>query len=204
VLFSLSESDDEKENIKMDKIPGQPEQTHKGFLESFVSKEKRVAVGRDAKWTAIAIALITLVGQQIILNTKNIKILYSPLENYLKPGVASLGDYITIGNTFMLSAPVILAFAIIFVYAYVRIQKQEGFAPGHFFVGAGFLYFAALIGNTLGFAPVRTAGLRPGNPYATMAIILGDLYNSYGFILFFSSIVVGIFIARAWNILATD
>jgi hypothetical protein len=180
----------------MDKLTGEPEQTQKNLLN---------AVGRDAKWAAIAIALITLMGQQIVLNTETIKTMYSPLENYLKPGVASLGDYITIGNTFILSAPVILAFAVIAAYVIGKMQKNEGIGgPNHFVAGALLLYFAALIGNIFGFAPVRTEGLTLQNPYMMFFSIFGDLFNSYGFILFFSSLVVGILIARAWNILTTS
>ena len=186
----------------MDNLTKGPEQTSKDIFESVIPREKREAIGRDAKWTAIALALLALLGQQFILNTDTVKTMYAPIANYFERGGASLEDYITIGKTFAASGPVILAFAIIIVYAVGRIQRQEGFAPGHFFVGAGLLYVAALIGNTLGFAPVRTIGLR-GNPYTAMPLLLGDYYNSYGFVLFFSSIIVGIFIARAWKRLTT-
>jgi hypothetical protein len=81
-------------------------------------------------------------------------------------------------------------------------QKQAGFAPGHFFVAAILLVGAGYIGNALGFAPVKTA-LYNGNPYTSFAKVLGDIFNSYGVILFLSSLVVGFFMARVWKHLST-
>ena len=188
----------------MDQNLREPEQTPPDILESLIPKQKREAIGRDAKWTAIGIALFTLLGQQIVLNSETITTLYSPFENYLKPGVASLGDYITIWNTFVVSAPLVVAFSIIWGYGSEKLRKQEGFAAGHYWIAAILLWVAAWIGNQAGFTPVRSEGLRGGTPYAWVAFMLGDYLNAYGVVLFLSSLAVGIFVSRAWKTVVID
>lgn len=178
-------------------------QAPKNYLDSVIPQEKRDAIGRDAKWTSIALAVITLLGQQVLLNMDGVKTLYSIPANALKPGVGSFEDYINIGHVFWQSAPVIIAFAIIFIFVNNQRQKQAGFALGHFFVAAILLVGAGYIGNALGFAPVKTA-LYNENPYASFAMVLVDIFTSYGVILFLSSLVVGFFMARVWKHLSTD
>lgn len=178
-----------------------PKRKLNDFLEPIVSKEKRESISRDAKWAAIALSIISFLGQQFILNTKTVKKLYAPVENYLNPGVASLDDYISIGNTFIASAPLIIVFAIFYLVLKGKSERGEGLAPGHFWVGAVLLYIGASFGNAAGFASVRTAGIRGGNPLTAFSLILSDYYNSYGFILFLSSLVVGVFLGRAWKTL---
>ena len=174
------------------------QQAPKNYLDTVLPQEKRDAIGRDAKWTSIVLAVIALLGQQVFLNIDGVKALYSIPANYLKPGVGSIEDYIKIGNVFWLSAPVIIAITIIINFVNNQRQKRQGFAPGHFFVAAILLVGASYIGNALGFAPVKTA-LYNGNPYTSFAMVLGDIFNSYGVILFLSSLVVGFFMARVWK-----
>ncbi len=188
----------------MNKNIGTPEQKPENILDSIIRKEKREAISREAKWTAIALALVALAGQQWILNWENIKTLYSPVGNYVQPGGAGFEDYITIGMTIAASAPLVLVLAAMYVFVTGKLEKQEGLAPGHYWVGALLLWVAAKIGNALGFTPVRTAGLRGGTPFSWVGFILGDYASSYGFILFLSSIIVAIFVGRAWKILTTD
>ncbi len=68
----------------MNKNIGTPEQKPENILDSIIRKEKREAISREAKWTAIALALVALAGQQWILNWENIKTLYSPVGNYIQ------------------------------------------------------------------------------------------------------------------------
>jgi hypothetical protein len=190
--------------IKMGRKTEEPERRPQDILESIVPKEKRDAIGRDAKWAAIGIALVSFIGQQFFLNMEFIKVLYPPFENFFKPEGASLGDYITIWNTLAVSAPLVLVISVMYVYGAEKLQKKEGFAPGHYLVGGLLLWGAALVGNTIGFTPVKTEGPRGGTPFAWMGLMLGDYFNSYGFILFGSSLIVGILMGRAWNVLTTD
>ncbi len=188
----------------MDRKTEEPEPKPKDILESIVPKEKREAIGRDAKWAAIGIALVAFIGQQFVLNMEFIQALYPPFENYFKPGGASLGDYIAIWNTFAVSAPLVLVISVMYVYGAEKLQKEEGFAPGHYLVGGLLLWGAALVGNAIGFTPVKSEGLRGGTPFAWMGLMLGDYFSSYGFILFGSSLIVGILMGRAWKTLTTD
>lgn len=167
------------------------------------TKQKFGAIERDARWTGIAIAIISLVGQQFTLNNESIKTLWSIAENVRKPGVAPPGDYLTFWNIFAASAPLVVVIAAMYVYVTGKLERGEGLAPWHFGVAAGLLYVAAYVGNEIGFRPVYPGGLG-GTPPAMMAFMLQDYRNAYGSILFGSSIAVGVFMGRAWKILTSD
>ena len=75
---------------------------------------------------------------------------------------------------------------------------------GHLGAAAILLYLAGVVGNALGFAAVRTVGLSGGNPATILAFQLNNYLNSYGVILFGSSLVVAWFLGQSWKILTTD
>jgi hypothetical protein len=104
----------------------------------------------------------------------------------------------------MAAAPLVLVFAIFYVFLHGKVQKGEGIAPGYFAVGALMLFGAVLVGNALGFEPVATAGPRGGTPLAMLASMLNDFLNAYGIVLFASSIGVGVLVGRAWETLTAD
>ena len=188
----------------MNKDIGGPINKVDQILESVASNEKLQSIGREAKWLAIALSILSIFGQQFILNLDKVKKLYAPLVNVLKPGSASIEDYLTIGKTLMISAPLVLVIAVLYVFVKGKEERSEGIAPVHYFVGFLLLYLAAKFGNAMGFANVTTAGPRGGTPFAVFFNVLFDYLNSYGLILFLSSGIVGWFIGRAWRKLANN
>jgi hypothetical protein len=172
-----------------------------------VSQGKLKKISQNAKWTAIALGVIPFFFQQFILNSESVKKLYAPIQNSMQPGTASLTDYITLGNTVIASAPLIIAFAGCYVFYRRKQEKGEGLAPGHFYAGAFLLYLSALMGNLVGFTPVKTSIYRllmAGNPYSTFSLMMSDYHSSYGSILFLSSLIVGLFVGSSWMILSDD
>jgi hypothetical protein len=169
----------------MNNKPGVFEQKTTEALESVLPKQKREAIGRDKKIFDTGSAIV---GSLVALGVLN-------FESFKPPTVTSV---------LLAAAPLVLVFAIFYVFIHGKLQKDEGIAPGYFVIGAFMLFGAALIGNVLGFDQVVTAGPRGGTPFALVASMLGDFFRAYGIVLFVASAGVGVLAGRAWETLTAD
>lgn len=179
------------------KKPNDAEDAYRHPDKSAGFEDKKNAIKRDAKWTALALPLIALLGQQFTLNGLA-KEIGPVVNNISKPGAPLLLEYLGIAEVFWTSAPLVVALAII----YIMFRKDVLLSTPGMAAAAIVLVLAGTLGNALGFPGFEFRAQYGSTPPGYILGALEAYMNAYGLVTFLSSIVVGIFFGRAYWILS--
>lgn len=170
-------------------------------MNEFQASTKSEQIGYWAKWTALALGLVSPIVQLVVLHqVSKLDPIIAMARNIYEPSTASFSDWIAIWRVFWNSAPLTLAF--ILLGTALRTQKLP-LNPSGIGISAFVLSVAAAFGNELGYPYIVIPPLT-NNYYESLERILIASANGYGATLFISSLIVSIFLVYAYQIWSSD